>query len=313
MPYYNQRYLSELIKYDPLASDYLEEYNTYDTAGKSLQEQIGNQEHLQKADNRFSEKTTGHVTNDQIAHMTDNIQGSYSKQGDRVITTNQDQTQNVKEQVNTNSLRTDNLQSETTSNTDTTNTQNKTGNSHEVFSDLPQAGITTTQTMAPDGTVTITSTGYATTTKDISYAENTKDVGNTKSDSLTKNTGTVNTDTDSNLNRDTTTNTDTEQKELWHENGNNTQDQINDRTQNTVDQSMGTADSQTVQKISDQQLSKNSAFGQQQNQSIGNNQRKGRMGISPATLMQLYRDTFLNIDMEIIRELEPLFMGVVKI
>lgn len=313
MPYYNQRYLSELIKYDPLASDYLEEYNTYDTTGKSLQEQIGNREGVQSLSTRFSEKTTDHATNDQTAHSTDNITGNYQKHGDKILTTEQDRTEDVKEDITNNTLRTDNLTANSTSNTDTTTTENKNAHVHEVFSDLPQSKMTTTQTVAPDGTVTTTSTGYATTAKDSTSSETNKETGNSKVVGEIKNTGTVNTDSSSELNRHTTGTTDTEQKELWNENGDDTRNQTTDKSQKSVDQSMATADHQSSQKTIDQELYKNSSFGEQQNQSVGNNQRKGRMGISPANLIKAYRETFLNVDMEILRELEVLFMGVLKI
>ena len=209
--------------------------------------------------------------------------------------------------------------------TDTTNTTSKT----ETFSDIPQAGITTK--VLPDGTVE--TTGYATTqtvssekstgkqTVDQSTTGEVKNTGTVKVDGTSEakhtktNTGTIDVDIDvtsthqklntGTQNTDTTGNITKE----WHESGSNTED---------LDYSEGET-TKTIGNTKDDQTRKNERQGKTDNFNVSTGKEKeqnqtkttvkGR-SFSPSQLLKEFRSTFLNIDMLIIEELEPLFMGL---
>lgn len=209
--------------------------------------------------------------------------------------------------------------------TDTTNTTSKT----ETFSDIPQAGIITK--VLPDGTVE--TTGYATTqtvssektngkqTVDQSTTGEVKNTGTVKVDGTSEakhtktNTGTIDIDIDvtsteqrlnsGTQNTDTTGNVTKE----WHESGSNAED---------LDYSEGET-SKTIGNTKDDQTRKNERQGKTDNFNVSTGKEKehnqtkttvkGR-SFSPSQLLKEFRSTFLNIDMLIIEELEPLFMGL---
>lgn len=209
--------------------------------------------------------------------------------------------------------------------TDTTNTTSKT----ETFSDIPQAGIITK--VLPDGTVE--TTGYATTqtvssektngkqTVDQSTTGEVKNTGTVKVDGTSEakhtktNTGTIDVDIDvtstkqrlntGTQNTDTTANVTKE----WHESGSNAED---------LDYSEGET-AKTIGNTKDDQTRKNERQGKTDNFNVSTGKEKehnqtkttvkGR-SFSPSQLLKEFRSTFLNIDMLIIEELEPLFMGL---
>lgn len=346
MPYYNQLYKTQFFEFDPLETEYENSYNK------------GEESHTTKRfydEGRKTGETTGDVftsNRDNIAaskhvgHNDETIDNTYSKQGDRTIdvvgkttedltentTSHSTRTDNLQEQINeniqTNTLTTNDLADNTVTESEGTGQTKTSGTKTTTFSDIPQAGVTTTTTVSPDGSVTTETTGYATTITNENTNENSNSETTAKSTTNATHTGTVNVDGDSDRTM-TTTNTGTQDndgtgskindntidktentKELWHESGNSNDTSDYNETNDTnttenekIDSERNVARNELV-NIDRKETEKN-----MQESKIKTHNR-GRKGFSPSELVQKYRDIILNIDMQIINELDTLFMGV---
>ncbi len=310
MPYYNKLYESELIQFDPLATEFFKEgtearrNRDYESQSKNRSkrgETVGDV--YSKNEDTKHDQTFGQVTGE-------NVKGSYTKQGDKTVDTTGKRIEDLHEETEGNELVTNNLHTKTVADGTAEGTVKKTGTQNTIFSDIPQAGVETTTVTAPDGTVTTTTKGYATTQTNVSSNENTNTTDKTHSQTDTDNTGTVNTDTTGSKNNtnviDTTENEETD----WHESGSNTQDTdyTNDETTNykTNHKEDSERNIATNEKKSNDH-NERSKSGENTSEIYTG---KGRKGANPSELIIKYRQALLNIDMMVIGELETLFMGV---
>lgn len=310
MPYYNKLYESEMIEFDPLASEFFKEgvERSKDRSYKSTS----------KNHNRHGE-TTGEIysanedgTSDTAFGQTstENVTGDYRKQGTKNVDTTSTKDEDFTQNVTGEGLTTTNMHTKTVSSSDSNGTKKVSGSQNTTFSDIPQAGIETTRTIAPDGTVTEVTKGYATTTTNVSSVENTATTDHNDTTSNTDNTGTVETETSEKTVNDNITKITQNEKTTWSENG--------DHTQNTGYKNDTTTGIKTNTKNdSERNVSNNSKTtnNHSERSTTGENETemftgKGRKGINPSDMIQKYRDILLNIDMMIIEELETLFMGV---
>lgn len=382
MPYYNQIYESTLIDYDPLATEFFKE----GTHTERKREYEGNAKKRSKRGETTGEvfssnEDTKHNEIFGQVSKEGNV-GSYSKQGDKNVDTvnkkiedfNEDKTSKTTEDFNQdkvsketqalsedkgskktedftenregNVLTTTDMHTKTVSESDSTGTKKTNTSQTTVFSDLPQAGMTQSTTIKPDGTIVKTQTGYATTTTDVAGTENTTTTDHTTTTTNTDNTGTVNADSTEKITNDNTTNvtenktndnvidvtenikndnvtdftgntqndnvTDFTQNEktTWHESGNHTEDTDYKNDTNTDVTYNAKNDSERNTAVSG-----NSSSLRKETSKTGENVSetftgKGRKGVSAADLILKYRSTLINVDMMVIEELETLFMGV---
>lgn len=334
MPYYNQLYESELIKYDPLFTTYFTSLKASERKGqgKTLSENdrkrnndIGNVYSGVKlgdynTDNTHTNDEVGKETGTEHKVRTDNLSENGTKNINvdetKVVTEDNEkdtsETKNIREKDD----KTTTSHSETDSNTTTDRTLNKTTN----FSDVPQAGIET-ETL-PDGTV-ITH-GYLTTQTIETEKENTKTIAHSETDGTiieddTKTTNITDTikQTEDNV-QNTTDNIDTE--EVYEVKNTGTQTTDTDYEKNFTDKNdyVGNEKSQLKENEDNQrnitENEKENVASKMKSFTKDSEQNKimltGRQNVSPAELIKIYRDTLLNIDMKVINELETLFMGV---
>lgn len=290
MPYYNQLYQSTLLEFDPLVTEYYENgYKEILGFTRNLYADLGS-----RRDNSGREATS----EKELKTQTGNADSTLTATGKETTgqTTNEKELETIQShQTTTNDL---------TAQTDTTNsgTGNTTtwGLKDNVFSDVPQGKIDFKMVVQPSGETTIAGDGYATTTSIDKTRENSKTSTEETSNSTTKNTGTVVVD------------------------GNSTRNNTKDGTLNkTVDDTKTTTGKNTQSLNEDNTLDsertneRNEKFKQNRKEKEKENTErdkkeytKGRKGVSPSKLLQEYRQQILNIDMQIIDDLEELFMLV---
>lgn len=274
MPYFNQLYESEFLKFDPLSTDYFEE----------VSEDVTNNIKAGRRDNtRTQTETTGdRYTSLHSLDSSINVVGNVSDKGNI----------NDTENITSKSTQTNDLTTQVNSSSQGDGTQDTTGSRTKYFSDMPQTAITNTTTVNPDGSVTYSTNGYATTMETESTAQH--DVTHTEEtgQSTSTNTGTIVTEGESDRTYGRTTT--------------NTTDETNDRTQK--DTQHEDTQRNILNNLSFLDNAVNSEATDETRKS--KNARKGRSGVSPSSLIQEYRNTFLNIDKQVIASLENLFMGV---
>ena len=338
MPYYNQLYESELIKYDPLFTTYFTSLKESERKGqgKTLSENdrkrnndIGNVYSGVKlgdynTDNTHTNDEVGNETGTEHKVRTDNLKENGTKnigvEETKIVTEDNEkdisETKNIQEKDD----KTTTSHSETDSTTTTDRTLNKTTN----FSDVPQAGYETETTTYPDGRVVVTGHGYLTTQTIESESEHTNTVAHSETDGSvieddTKTTNITDTIKQTEDNKQNTTdNIDTE--EVYEVKNTGTQTTDTDYEKNFTDKNdyVGNEKSQIKENEDNQRninenekesiASKSKSFTKDSEQN--RIMLTGRQNVSPAELIKIYRDTLLNIDMKVINELETLFMGV---
>ena len=345
MPYYNKLYQSELLQFDPLATEYIEEGTKRERASKT-KGTSGDVTGLRETTGDVFTTTTDDKT---LYNMTDTRDQThnmdYHKEGTKNVDFTKETTEDLKQNIVGNELVTRDLQgtldeditshqttttdmkTETDSTTDGTANVKTTGMKQTDFSDIPQAGIETETTYKPDGSYTVTTHGYLTTQTIENTTENSDTVTHEEGHSVTTNTGTVDVDGTSNRQQETTDtgtiNTDTTNDKT---NDNTINEVSNEVTKWTEDGNQHDADHYDEAQHSD---TYNLVKGDEQRNVIHNLQQdrntasksttsenetvthftKGRH-FSPSELIKQYRDILLNIDLMVIEELEPLFMGV---
>lgn len=334
MPYYNKLYESELIQFDPLATEFFREGTDYQRS-KDYQSVSKNRGKRGETIGEVVSKNMDNLVDTKFGQTSsEETSGDYRKQGDKSVDTTSKKTEDLtqdKTSKNTddftenttgNQLVTNDLHTKQVSTGEVKGTTKKVGSQDTVFSDIPQAGVETTVVTAPDGTVTRTTKGYATTTTNVDSTEtiNTTETSNSQTD--TDQTGTVNTDTSgtkTNANvtdytekvtndnvTDFTQNEDTD----WRESGddkhsgtytNNEDTNVKGNTKEDSERNVATS-----VKTGNTHTEK-SVTGEAANEVLTG---KGRKGANPSELIIKYRESLINIDMMVIDELETLFMGV---
>ena len=318
MPYYNQLYKSELLQFNPLATTQMKGYNedqkNEESAHNSQSSAIG----ASNTDENFaSNRDTKGNFNMEGAHTQD-INGSYTKEGNETVDTTNNNLrtdnlkENIKENVKTNTKTTNDLHEVVDEGVTSSGTRKASGKKSSTFSDYPQAGIETT--INADGSVT--TKGYATTNTSDSYSDSEETTGKTDTDRTTDNTGTVTVEGTSERTQDKTNtgtvNTDDTGKKVtaWDENGTNKENTDYKETEENSTIGNEKEDSERKTKTANKNDSFNLATNKSSNMGFTKMEESGRAGFSPSQLLNQYRETFLNIDMQIIDELEILFMGV---
>lgn len=314
MPYYNQMYMSELLKFNPLFTNYSVQTTIQDKTNKSNSknkskstdnEQIG-EVFTANTDNTSSENKTSNqitdTTNDATKYGNDTIDYTSSKN---------DQLNEVfKDNITNNTLVTNNLNSKTVSD-ETTHGDNVTkATKSTVFSDLPQTGL-----VWGSGTQEGEAVGsYATTTTNETTNQTNSTDTNSNANTNVSNTGTVNTDGSSEQNSTKSNindyNTIDKTIKNWSENGKdvgNSKMSLDDKINQISNQKEDTQ--RNTDRTNNQfNSSFNNSYQNEYFENVVNN--SGRQGFSPSALLKEFRETFLNIDMMIIEDLESIFMGV---
>lgn len=346
MPYYNQLYKSELLEYNPLATEFYSETNSLSKEAKKAvenyikkiaEESTGDNYSGSKRENLNEDtkrdasgtETNKAIRTDKLKEVTVTDETNSNTRTDDLTeavettsssTKNSDATNNS---TTTNALKTTNSSENSGSGTSKTSGSKVTG-----FSDIPQAGYETSVTENADGSVTTTSKGYlATRTTESTYEQNattTKETGKATTD----NTGTVTVKSElkqkdeiSETNSSTKTNTGTVEnagsvdKTVTKD---NTGTQNNDSDGATTETETGSKtnknniyeDTQRNVFVSSKNVGENAEQEKRHEKENGELFAEGRRGISPADLIRKYREIIQNVDMMIIDELNDLFMEV---
>ena len=274
MPYYNQLYMSEMIKFDPISTEYVEE-NTLNT-------------NFIKSN---SEKDTSHAQKESIGDVTSSITQTSNTQ-DYTGNIQGSGTNEETENITSKSTQTNDLTTTVDSTSDGNGTQDTSGSKTSIFSDTPQTPITQSTTVNADGSITYNSESYATTITTDRTNQNDKTTTHEEGNSTSKNTGTVVTEGES-------------------------ERTLNGKTSSTNDETRKIETSNTDKEDIEKNITRNDLYSnlvkdaqktkEKRRQNIFTN---GRRGFSPSKLLEEYRNTFLNIDERIINDLESLFMGV---
>lgn len=358
MPFYNQLYKSELIAFNPLITDYFTQKSSNGTERNETNDSVSlNKNSSDSSDNysgikrndgntTITEQSTGETSanekTDTVNNKGYNSNSTINNDGtstvnetvDNTVNTDENNSSKNSENIESTSKTTNDLSTHTITENQGTGSNRTTASKHKDYSDVPQAGYTTTRTEHPDGTVTVESTGYVTTVDDENSTQNDNTSTTENGDSTTENTGTVDVTGNStktvNITEDnsrnetgkktTNKNEGTNNKETREENGTESQNgntvTINSGT-NSQNKTSEQGNKETLRDDNQRNTSSNSlsnTANTSKNKIVETgeylNNLFGRRGVSPSDLIIKYRQTFLNIDMQIIEELENLFMGV---
>lgn len=346
MPYYNQLYKSELLEYNPLATEFYSETNSLSKEAKKAvenyikkiaEESTGDNYSGSKRENLNEDtKRDASGTETNKATRTDKLKevavtaetNSNTRTDDltEAVETTSGSTKNsdaTNDSTTTNALKTTNSSENSGSGTSKTSGSKVTG-----FSDIPQAGYETTVTENADGSVTTTSKGYLTTRTTESTNEQNATTTKETGKATTDNTGTVTVKSElkqkdeiAETNSSTKTNTGTVEnagsvdKTVTKDNT-GTQNNDSDGTMTETETGSKTnknniyEDTQRNVFVSSKNVGENAEQEKRHEKENGELFAEGRRGISPADLIRKYREIIQNVDMMIIDELNDLFMGV---
>ena len=346
MPYYNQLYKSELLEYNPLATEFYSETNSLSKEAKKAvenyikkiaEESTGDNYSGSKREN-LNEDTkrdaSGTETNKairtdklkEVAVTTETNSNTRTDDLTEAVETTSGSTKNsdaTNDSTTTNALKTTNSSENSGSGTSKTSGSKITG-----FSDIPQAGYETTVTENADGSVTTTSKGYLTTRTTESTNEQNATTTKETGKATTDNTGTVTvkskliqkdeiteTNSSTKTNTGTVENTGSVDKTVTKDNT-GTQNNDSDGTMTETETGSKTnknniyEDTQRNVFVSSKNVGENAEQEKRHEKENGELFAEGRRGISPADLIRKYREIIQNVDMMIIDELNDLFMGV---
>lgn len=346
MPYYNQLYKTELLEYNPLATEFYSETNSLSKEAKKAvenyikkiaEESTGDNYSGSKRENLNEDtkrdasgtETNKAIRTDKLKEVSVTEETNSNTQTDDLTETTESSSSSTKnsdasnDSTTTNALKTTNSSENSGSGTSKTSGSKVTG-----FSDIPQAGYETTVTENADGSVTTTSKGYLTTRTTESTNEQNATTTKETGTATTDNTGTVTVksalkqkDEISETNSSTKTNTGTVEnvgsvdKTVTKD---NTGTQNNDSDSATTETETGSKtnknniyeDTQRNVFVSSKNVGENAEQEKRHEKENGELFAEGRRGISPADLIRKYREIIQNVDMMIVDELNDLFMGV---
>ena len=307
MPYYNKLYTSELISFNPmydvdLTTDYNKVHNgnsdkssEFIEHGSFMQEDTSSQHNNSKSTTNSNENT--------------NLTEATSANGNETHTENKTYNEDTTANESTNYDSSSNSNSNSTSNNDR-NSETSGGNKNdhwEYFSDTPEGGI---QGLTASGAVG--DLNYLTTATHIT------DDGTGSHTSVNENNSTE-TNSDSSKTENGVGNKDANGNKNGTEDIGATIDKITNSATSTTGDKRG---SQTINTDGDINSNALKAGNDDKNGSTNSNEIINNTedylhhvigktgGVSYSKLLNEYRDTFLNIDMLIIKELKDLFMNV---
>lgn len=317
MPYYNQLYNSELIKFDPMT----------DVNVKSVDDnknvKSGNITDNNSADNQRT--YTGKNTDTRTPDLTEKLSGTDEHERaidihtemngtvtDHILKDDStDRTGSIADNGTNNQTRTDNLNElQTNGGSDTVHTEDNNKNDHwDYYSDTPQG-----QLSGIENNTYLTNVRHVTDDKDGSEVDDTTTYGKTVN---TENTGTQ-------TNNATITNT----KTFNHDRTDYDADDTNTRTYDTDEYKHGTDDTditygKQTRNTGTETTEHNFASGITDNghnsgtktynnvtdKADNTNVITGKRSFKTfSKMLEEYRETFLNIDMQVINSLNDLFM-----
>ena len=272
MPYFNQLYSSELIKFNPL----------WDTDIHT--NHLGSEDGIASNQHLYEQNTEG--SKNGLETYNEELNNKEKEAGNGLVVNESNATQSEKNKQSSNNM-TNSENENSSSNVTSNNNLNETSNTnYDLFSDTPQGALTGVE-----------NENYLTNARKLKNDENSVDISSGKSDieeksnSSTQNVGNVNEENerDSTVNSNTT-NVDNRSREIDSEKDGNRQNIENTKSKYTNTGSGGNTFNNT-------------------NQYIENIAGKRGYGSYSKMLME-FRDTFLNIDEMIINALEPLFFGL---
>ena len=349
MPYYNQLYESELLKFNPF-------YDVdYTKTGNRAGENTGNENITTTTDtdnkmtgtvndqgtNTLTDRMTGTITDEGTNNLIDAMTGTVTDEGTNTLTDSM--TGTVTDDANNNSTdkmtgtitddrdidstRTDNLaQAETNGGSDTKQGSNANKNDHwDYYSDTPQGTVANLENLTYlTNARHITDDGNGSTSNETtSYGKtvNTTNTGTQKTitdDDNTRTFDTTNTHNESDMNERTydTTNTKNgtnDNERTYNTTNTKTGTDTNEKTYNTTDTKNGTdSNTKTYNTLNEIDSEGTSAKTTKLNSLEDYAEHVvGKMGgVSYSKMLKEFRDTFLNIDRMIIRDLSDLFFGL---
>lgn len=320
MPYYNQLYKSETLEFNPfydvnfnIKRDNTGKYDeTTSSNGSSQNTRTDNLKETTSGDSLRTDALKEETVTD--SRRTDNLH--------EATTDNNTRTDDLHEATTDNSTRTDNLNEATSSETDTTTNATRTDNlAHEdtttsngdhwdEYSDTPQGGLSDLQ-----------ASKYLTNARHITDSDeehnngtNTGTVTNEGTQKVTGTGNTANTGTQTNAGTGSRKNTGTQT---------NTGAGSKDNTGTQDIAGSGTKDNTGTQDIKTSGEKDNTGTQTNNGTTTGNGTKNytntddylehvagKRSYATYSEMLQKYRETFLNIDMQIIEELSDLFMNI---
>lgn len=324
MPYYNQLYASQLIKFDPMLNYALKTQgrkienlcrvaNTDNTAiGKALRNFVNSA----NKDGTFDGNLTGKYGKDSERNIKDDLTKNEKeriiKEGTEDITDTKDITVNTEGTEDSTATGTKGVTGSGNESGTFSETKNTDGSKVQLYSDTPQKDLSKNSVRWDY----LTNATHITTSEEMGDKIDTSREYSNKEDTSTKDildkdtTGketTDETDTrDRDYTEDITDTKDTAQNETTKDTYTEGQNTTEDTTQKTNEKTSenGKEDTFKVDESSARTDEKHT-------KDEGNNEfTSGYINISPADLLKAFRDTFINVDEMIIKDLRFLFMEV---
>lgn len=299
MPYYNQLYKSELIKFDPILNQYLETHSR--TIDNLIREMENDKSEIGKRLRDFAKSATGNT--DTIGNLSSNYTETTNKTGERT----DEKTGTTEDTQNVSGTTTDDSESNGTNKRDTTGSGNSTTDEtgsvtttgSKLYSDTPQRDISGNINTNYLTNYTETSENQnrdLTTTNEYSTTENV--TGEDTNTTSSKGTSTEETTKNGEYKENVTINT-TEDEKTTRTNG-------EDTTGNQKTDSFENGKEDVTNNVATVENNKEKST----KDSGENRVISGFTNVSPSSLLSAFRETFLNIDEMIIKDLAENFMMV---
>lgn len=290
MPYYNQLYKSELIKFNPLYDVDLTTEHSVVKQGENSNEEVGNTISNESVD---SERSHNAESESSKSSSENNVVDSVSFESKQNGTTTSNSGNSTTTGSNTN---TNTSSSESDSEKNETVTLNKNNTTTDKYSDTPQGSIQN---------VNVENNAYLTNVRIVN--ESGTDTTTTHGTNHNETSGTI-TDNGSSTEQITTSNTGSVNE--------NSSVNANENVSSVKENEIVGTDSRSVRENESKTKSNNVNVNKSNIGSMTNTEEYvehvvGKRGsVSNAKLLKEFRDTFLNIDKMIIDELSTLFFGL---
>lgn len=303
LPLYNQRYASEKIKFDPMHDTDMSE--TKEGTGYGTVGVTGNT--TGKSNSTATEGGSRNLTTTGGGNTTREVTGSEDNTNDDTKTTKGTDNTETSGTANGTTDETGHNENNGTSNLDNNGTITDNKSSLDLYADTPQGGIQGLLGDDAEDKPNSDNARYLTNARRITDTDNqshkditngtTSNTGDFTSKTTVNNTqnGTNNRTVDSTETDKGTQNKAYEEHETINDTKNGTEKETTDGNRTTESTSSGTSKSDTTSHTTEQYVLHTAG-------------KSG--GASYSKMLKEFRDTFLNIDMEIIQELEPCFMQI---
>lgn len=300
MPYYNQLYESELIKFNPLYDVDLETRHEGEKFGTESGKQNITAIHNESLENNDSYSINRNTSGIGI----DNVETTGNE--NNIEITSIDKTQSGNENRNTNSSnvevgRISKDESATESkNSSNTNVENNRDKNYDLYSDTPQGALD-----GVEAETYLTNARKVTNEKNNINTGNINESGNSSKDSTESGNKTVIGSGNESNSSSITSGEDGEKTGNINRNENERSERFDNRSE--TETNSGTRRS-TNEGNKAESLNKENSITSTEAYTLHVIGKQA--GVSFSKMLKEFRDTFLNIDMEIIKELAPLFMNL---